>query len=481
LIGVCVLTTPAAAQQTTAFTYQGKLTDAGNPANGNYDLQIKLFDTATVSTGVQQGATVVRNPVTASVGLFGVQLDFGSNVFSGADRYLEIGVRPAGNGGAYTVLAPRQPITAAPYAIQTLNAEKLGGLPASGFVQNSGTGTVNAIPLWSSGTALGNSQITQSVNGVQLPNGVQLGLGAQLNQVQFGSPNSETGMSISGASGRADLRFDGTLKLVNGPGGPPPATNGIAITTAGNVGIGTTNPFTKLHILSNVAGVSAILGESGSGRAVWGQSTSSSGVYGESGSGRAVWGQSTSGSGVYGESAVSSLTAGGVYGRGTGSGSIGVIGESNINNAVGVFGVSTSTSGVGVYARNFSGGRALFAEGDAAQSRDKGGLVKAVAYVRADGAIFRCFNSQLASSASTVPCGFSVNRVQSGFYEVNLGFPVSDRFFSITPRYRSLPTTARNAGANFGFGGSSNAINVFTFATDDVSDTLDADFMIIVY
>lgn len=23
--------------QTTAFTYQGKLTDAGNPANGNYD------------------------------------------------------------------------------------------------------------------------------------------------------------------------------------------------------------------------------------------------------------------------------------------------------------------------------------------------------------------------------------------------------------------------------------------------------------
>ena len=30
--------------QTTAFTYQGKLTDAGNPANGNYDLQFQLFD-----------------------------------------------------------------------------------------------------------------------------------------------------------------------------------------------------------------------------------------------------------------------------------------------------------------------------------------------------------------------------------------------------------------------------------------------------
>src|SRR5262245_28487987 len=45
------------AAQSTAFTYQGKLSDSGNPANGNYDLQIKLFDTATVGTGTQQGTT----------------------------------------------------------------------------------------------------------------------------------------------------------------------------------------------------------------------------------------------------------------------------------------------------------------------------------------------------------------------------------------------------------------------------------------
>ena len=47
--------------QTTAFTYQGKLTDAGNPANGNYDLQFKLFDTVTVGTGTQPGATLVAD------------------------------------------------------------------------------------------------------------------------------------------------------------------------------------------------------------------------------------------------------------------------------------------------------------------------------------------------------------------------------------------------------------------------------------
>jgi hypothetical protein len=105
-------------------------------------------------------------------------------------------------------------------------------------------GTIGRIAKFISATELGDSLISESVNGVQLPNGVQLGVGAQGNQVAFGSPNGETGMSIAGTSGRADLRFDGTLKLVAGLGGvgPPPATNGIAITTAGNVGIGTVTP-----------------------------------------------------------------------------------------------------------------------------------------------------------------------------------------------------------------------------------------------
>ena len=125
----------------------------------------------------------------------------------------------------------------------------------------------------------------------------------------------------------------------------------------------------------------------------------------------------------------------------------------------------------------------MVAEGDVLQSRNKGGWVKAMAYIRGDGTIIRCFNSQIAgSAASTVPCGFTVNRVQSGFYEVNFGFTVSDRFVSITPRFRSLSgTTAGNAGANFGSTTSSTTINVLTFVTNDVDDSNDADFMIIVY
>ena len=83
--------------QTTAFTYQGKLTDAGNLANGTYDMQFKLFDTVTVGTGTQQGTTLTNPTVQVVGGIFNVTLDFGANIFTGATRYLEIGVRPAGS------------------------------------------------------------------------------------------------------------------------------------------------------------------------------------------------------------------------------------------------------------------------------------------------------------------------------------------------------------------------------------------------
>ena len=108
--------------QGTAFQYQGKLTDAGNPANGNYDMQFKLFDTQGAGTGTQQGGTITNPIVSVTAGSFSVLLDFGSTVFTGATRYLEIGVRPAGNVNPYTVLSPRQLITSSPYAIQTIKA-----------------------------------------------------------------------------------------------------------------------------------------------------------------------------------------------------------------------------------------------------------------------------------------------------------------------------------------------------------------------
>jgi len=132
--------------QTTGFTYQGKLTDGGAPANGNYDLQFALFDSA--DGGAQVGQTQTVTAVSVRTGVFTVALDFGANAFPGANRFLEISTRPSG-GGPFTVLAPRQVIASTPYAVRSLsaatadtatnavtanNAQQLAGVAASQYV-----------------------------------------------------------------------------------------------------------------------------------------------------------------------------------------------------------------------------------------------------------------------------------------------------------------------------------------------------------
>ena len=80
-IGFLVLLVAAIAlptrAQTTAFTYQGKLTDGSAQAAGNYDLQFALFDSG--SNGNQIGSTIIRPNVPVSGGIFTVVLDFGSS------------------------------------------------------------------------------------------------------------------------------------------------------------------------------------------------------------------------------------------------------------------------------------------------------------------------------------------------------------------------------------------------------------------
>src|SRR5437870_6131802 len=147
LFALCTITAFA---QTSSFTYQGRLTDGGTAANGNYDLQFVLFDS--LSGGAQVGSTQTINTVAVSNGVFTVSLDFGANAFNGANRFLEISARPTG-AGSFTLLTPRQQITATPYAVRSTsagnadtatnatnaatatNATQLGGIAASQYVQ----------------------------------------------------------------------------------------------------------------------------------------------------------------------------------------------------------------------------------------------------------------------------------------------------------------------------------------------------------
>jgi hypothetical protein len=122
-----IVFTPIALAQSTAFTYQGRLNDNSQLANGNYDFEFRLFDA--VVAGTQHGATVAVTGVAVTGGIFTVGLDFGAcaSCFNGASRFLEIRVKPSA-GATFTTLSPRQQITSTPYAIKSLNAATADGL-----------------------------------------------------------------------------------------------------------------------------------------------------------------------------------------------------------------------------------------------------------------------------------------------------------------------------------------------------------------
>ncbi len=90
------------------FTYQGRLRNAGLPANGIFNMTFRVFDAplggVLLWSNVHFGVPVTN-------GVFTRDLSFGSGVFDGADRYIKIEV----NGN---ILSPRQKVNPTPYALK---------------------------------------------------------------------------------------------------------------------------------------------------------------------------------------------------------------------------------------------------------------------------------------------------------------------------------------------------------------------------
>src|ERR1043166_9145968 len=98
----------------TAFTYQGRLTDNGAPANGQYDLQFALYNFPAIGSPFL--GPITKEDVVVTNGLFTTTLDFGQPMPSGYACWMSIGVRPGASTGAFTALMPRQQLTPAPIA-----------------------------------------------------------------------------------------------------------------------------------------------------------------------------------------------------------------------------------------------------------------------------------------------------------------------------------------------------------------------------
>src|ERR1051325_7260995 len=108
-----VLGSAAQHQLTTAFTYQGRLKDNGQNANGLYDLEFKLFTAAT--GGTQLGPTSCANNVLVTDGLFTATVDFGQQHGTPGQQFIEMSVRTdtgldCSNESSFFVLAPRSPL-----------------------------------------------------------------------------------------------------------------------------------------------------------------------------------------------------------------------------------------------------------------------------------------------------------------------------------------------------------------------------------
>ena len=392
--------------QTTAFTYQGRLTDGGTPANGNYDLQFALFDSA--SGGAQIGTTQTVNTVAVMSGIFSVTLDFGVSAFPGANRFLEINARLSG-APSFTTLSPRQQITATPYAIRSLNAASADSVPVNALPAGNGNYVQNTTAQQA------NTNFNISGNGVI---GGNLGVGTGSPTARFEIFNtSGDGFALTNGTARLRANFSGNTPFfgtstnhsfgLHANGG---ANGGLFLENTGKIGIGTIFPNHKLTI-DTLSGPTWT--NDGWGGAIALRNSSAIGWQFNSSSRSFGIGQSTGGLSFF-RTTNSPGTSGNTPTYDvviTNAGDVGI--GTPLPNAK-LFVEGEAATGVGIAAT-----------GNASQSRNKGGWVKAMIHIDSDGSILRCYNGLTGSSIN--PCGFSVVTL-GGFFSVNFGFQVNDRF-----------------------------------------------------
>jgi trimeric autotransporter adhesin len=191
--------------QGTAFTYQGRLNDGGNPANGRYDFRFRIASDPLGNNYV--GNAFLTNGIPVSNGLFTATMDFGPGVFTGSNDWLEVDVRTNGIGG-YTALNPLQALTPTPYAIFASTASNLSGTLPAGQL----TGTYgNAVTFNNTGNSFsGNGSGLTGVNAATLN-----GLGAGNFWQTTGNAGTTPGANFLGTSDNQplELRVNGQRAL----------------------------------------------------------------------------------------------------------------------------------------------------------------------------------------------------------------------------------------------------------------------------
>jgi hypothetical protein len=230
----------AAAAQTpvsSAFSYQGRISDASGPINGTADLIVTLFNAQ--SGGAAVGTANNLSNIAVSDGLFTTALDFGVDAVASDARWLEIAVRSPAGSGTYTTLTPRQPLTAAPvawYAMRARDAERPWQLTAEdGYWLSLPTnvGQVNGVSIGAGNSPAARLHVR---TGAFFPaEAMRIEDFFQRSQLRIATPESEGRVTLQAWNGQTNTA--GPLSLNVG---------------GGNVGIGTASPGSKLDVAGTV-------------------------------------------------------------------------------------------------------------------------------------------------------------------------------------------------------------------------------------
>jgi hypothetical protein len=299
----------------TSWTYQGQLRRSGAAYTGTCNFQFSLWDAASAGTEVNTPQSI--NGVNVANGLFTVILDFDDR-FTGDARWLGTSVQCSGDGG-FTPLDPRQPVTAAPYALSLRPGARIEGGSTSPIltVTNSSTFNGSGGGIYAIGTT-GVHGETNRADG----NGV-LGVAADADSVGVYGFN----YSGVGVRGLSEGTGPGILGENTGSGYAGQFTGSVGITGALSVVLPSQSTARAISGFGGITGVfglghSGVLGQTQfpGGVGVYGLAngdadSNSAGVFGENISGAAIWGKSDgAGSAIYGQA-----TSSGYAGRFTGS------------------------------------------------------------------------------------------------------------------------------------------------------------------
>lgn len=252
ILAFCLTT--AAHAQSTAFTYQGQLMDAGQPAAGLHDFRFTLFDAP--SGGAQVGTSQCADNIVVSDGLFAAAIDFGEQFATTSSRFLQVEVRAdtglsCANPAGFVTLADRQTITATPIAAHAKSAATAFSLNAPGAPLANAVSVDNAGKL-----GIGTAAPTHPLHIANVGPTIALqdtdSTTQQVGYISYrDSANAERAWVGYGSPGSPDFsvinaRPSGSIYLTPFFGNVVLAGNG------GNVGVGTSTPSSRLDVRGSI-------------------------------------------------------------------------------------------------------------------------------------------------------------------------------------------------------------------------------------